>query len=181
MRPELPTSPRGLRVALTTAICFVVAACSWQDPPPAAAREAVARPAPTGVSRPGPARQTPARHNDAAAMALAQVGEPYRYGGSAPGGFDCSGLVQYAYALAGVALPRTTQAQWRELPRVAVSERRVGDLLFFRIDGRLSHVGLYLGGGQFVHAPRTGTRVRVERLDASFYASRLVGVARPLP
>lgn len=114
-------------------------------------------------------------------MALAQVGEPYRYGGAAPGGFDCSGLVQYAYGLAGVALPRTTQAQWRELPRVAASDRRVGDLLFFRIDGRLSHVGLYLGGGQFVHAPRTGTRVRVERLDAPFYANRLVGVVRPSP
>ncbi|MEL6446844.1 MAG: C40 family peptidase [Pseudomonadota bacterium] len=134
-----------------------------------------------GAARPEPARQLPARHADAAAMALAQVGEPYRYGGAAPGGFDCSGLVQYAYGLAGVALPRTTQAQWRELPRVAASDRRVGDLLFFRIDGRLSHVGLYLGGGQFVHAPRTGTRVRVERLDAPFYANRLVGVVRPSP
>lgn len=114
-------------------------------------------------------------------MALAQVGEPYRYGGAAPGGFDCSGLVQYAYALTGVSLPRTTQAQWRQLPRVAVNDRRVGDLLFFRIDGRLSHVGMYLGGGQFVHAPRTGTRVRVERLDAPFYANRLAGVVRPSP
>ncbi|MEO0344639.1 MAG: C40 family peptidase [Pseudomonadota bacterium] len=134
-----------------------------------------------GAARPVPARQAARRHNDAAAMALAQVGEPYRYGGSAPGGFDCSGLVQYAYGLTGVALPRTTQAQWRELPRVAVDERRVGDLLFFRIDGRLSHVGLYLGGDQFVHAPRTGARIRIERLDAPFYASRLAGVARPLP
>ena len=181
MRPKLPTSRRGLKVALTVTLCVAAAACSWQDPPPGDAREVVAARAEPGAARPEPTNRAPGRHTAAAAMALAQVGEPYRYGGAAPGGFDCSGLVQYAYALTGVSLPRTTQAQWRQLPRVAVNDRRVGDLLFFRIDGRLSHVGMYLGGGQFVHAPRTGTRVRVERLDAPFYANRLAGVVRPSP
>ena len=70
---------------------------------------------------------------------------------------------------------------WRGLRRVAGGEPRVGDLLFFRIDGKLSHVALYIGDDRFVHAPSSGSRVRVERMDAPFYAHRLAGIARPLP
>ncbi|MFQ5609871.1 MAG: C40 family peptidase, partial [Woeseiaceae bacterium] len=99
-----------------------------------------------------------------------QVGVPYRYGGQSPAGFDCSGLVHYAYLHAGRTVPRTTGQLWSGTTPVARSDLRVGDLLFFSIEGQMSHVGLYLGGGQFVHAPSTGRSVSVESLSSSFYS-----------
>ena len=85
--------------------------------------------------QPGPIspRRSPAEQ--AAIVAVRQVGVPYRYGGSTTDGFDCSGLVQFAYARAGKSIPRTTGAQWQGLSPVAGNDLRVGDLLFFRIDG----------------------------------------------
>ena len=115
----------------------------------------------------------------AAVVAVRQLGVPYRYGGSTTGGFDCSGLVQYAYAQAGIAIPRTTRSQWRSLQPVAVQNLRVGDLLFFDIDGRVSHVGLYLGSRRFVHAPSTGREVTIEELDSGYYRKTFVRGGRP--
>ena len=151
--------------------------CSWQDPVLAPAESGAGR-APGPPVAAGPA--TNARATYAAEIALRQVGTPYRFGGASPRGFDCSGLVNYAYAAAGVRLPRTTAGLWRDVRRVGAA-RAPGDLLFFRIDGKLSHVAIYVGGGQFVHAPSTGSRVRVERIDDPFYSARLAGVGRPLP
>ena len=105
----------------------------------------------------------------AAAVALNQVGTPYRYGGSSPGGFDCSGLVQYSYSRAGKQVPRTTKQLWTSSLAVGRHELRVGDLLFFTIEGKMSHVGLYLGERRFVHAPSSGRTVSVASLDAPFY------------
>ncbi|MCG8370136.1 MAG: C40 family peptidase [Proteobacteria bacterium] len=105
----------------------------------------------------------------AAAAAIDQVGEPYRYGGSAPGGFDCSGLVQYAYGIAGLRVPRTTGQLWSAARPVARDELRPGDLLFFSIEGKMSHVGMYVGNERFVHAPQSGRRVSVASLEAPFY------------
>ena len=107
----------------------------------------------------------------AAAIALDQVGEPYRYGGSAPGGFDCSGLVQYSYGIAGLNVPRTTGQLWSAARPVDKKALRPGDLLFFSIEGKMSHVGMYLGGTRFVHAPQSGRTVSVASLDAPFYRS----------
>lgn len=115
----------------------------------------------------------------AAVVAKRQVGVPYRYGGTGARGFDCSGLVQYAWSKAGVRLPRTTSEQWRRTSPVQANDLRTGDLLFFRIDGRISHVGLYLGGGRFVHAPSTGRTVAVARLDAGYYRETFAGATRP--
>ena len=115
----------------------------------------------------------------AAAIALDQIGAPYRYGGSAPSGFDCSGLVQYSYARAGVSLPRTTQALWSVAATVDQERMRRGDLLFFRISGKMSHVGLYLGDGRFVHAPSSGKRVRVESLYSDYYSRAFMRAGRP--
>jgi len=112
-------------------------------------------------------------------VAVRQLGVPYRYGGSTTDGFDCSGLVQYAYAKAGRAIPRTARAQWRSLQPVAVQNLRVGDLLFFDIDGKVSHVGLYLGSRRFVHAPSTGREVTIEELDSRYYRKTFVGGGRP--
>ena len=103
----------------------------------------------------GGARQA-ATGEQAASIALEQVGAPYRYGGTGPRGFDCSGLVQYAYNRAGVSVPRTTGQLWSAAAPVGGDEMRVGDLLFFSIEGKMSHVGMYVGDGRFVHAPQSG-------------------------
>jgi cell wall-associated NlpC family hydrolase len=115
----------------------------------------------------------------AARVALGQVGTPYRYGGSSPAGFDCSGLVHYSYRQAGKSIPRTTAGQWAELAPVDSRDMRAGDLVFFSIEGKMSHVGLYLGNGKFVHAPSSGRTVEIERLDSAFYRSAFLRAGRP--
>ncbi|MDJ0906792.1 MAG: C40 family peptidase [Woeseiaceae bacterium] len=115
----------------------------------------------------------------AARVALGQVGTPYRYGGSSPAGFDCSGLVHYSYRQAGMSIPRTTAGQWAELTPVNGREMQAGDLLFFSIEGKMSHVGLYLGNGTFVHAPSSGRTVEIQRLDSAFYRSAFLRAGRP--
>lgn len=115
----------------------------------------------------------------AAAIALDQVGTPYRYGGTSPSGFDCSGLVQYSYRQAGLNVPRTTGQLWSAASPVGRSELRAGDLLFFSIEGKMSHVGLYLGERRFVHAPQSGRKVSVASLDSPFYKAALIRAGRP--
>ena len=112
-------------------------------------------------------------------IALRQIGVPYRYGGSTAQGFDCSGLVQYAYANAGKKIPRTTAEQWRQLTPINSNSLRVGDLLFFRIEGKVSHVGVYVGDRRFVHAPSTGREVSTASLDSDYYRRAFVRAARP--
>jgi len=115
----------------------------------------------------------------AAAVALEQVGVPYRYGGSTPSGFDCSGLVQYSYTKAGVRVPRTTGQLWSAASPIGQGELRAGDLLFFSIEGKMSHVGLYLGEQRFVHAPQSGRSVSVASLNSPFYKAALIRAGRP--
>jgi peptidoglycan endopeptidase LytE len=114
-----------------------------------------------------------------AGTALAQRGIPYRSGGRDPAGFDCSGLVWYAYAQHGIQLPRTVGEQFHEGSNVGVDTLEAGDLLFFRTSGSdVSHVGIAIGGDEFVHAPGSGRDVRVERLSSTYWAARLAGVKR---
>ena len=115
----------------------------------------------------------------AALVAMGQVGVPYRYGGSTTRGFDCSGLVQFAWANAGRRIPRTTGEQWRALTPVGDKNLQPGDILFFRIDGGISHVGMYVGDGRFVHAPSTGRQVSIETLSSGFYRETFVRGGRP--
>jgi cell wall-associated NlpC family hydrolase len=115
----------------------------------------------------------------AAAIALDQLGVPYRYGGNSPSGFDCSGLVQYSYSRAGKRMPRTTKQLWTSTQAIEQHELRVGDLLFFNIEGKMSHVGLYLGQRRFVHAPASGRTVSVASLDAPFYRTAFLRGGRP--
>lgn len=131
-----------------------------------------------GSSPPAPHSSAPSPGERAAAVALDQVGVRYRYGGSGPQGFDCSGLVHYAYRQAGVAVPRTTGQLWAAAADVDRDDLRAGDLLFFRIEGKMSHVGMYLGSRQFVHAPQSGRRVSVASLDAPFYRKALLRAGR---
>jgi cell wall-associated NlpC family hydrolase len=119
------------------------------------------------------------RGDRVAAEALRQVGMPYRFGGSTRNGFDCSGLMQYAYSAVSTRIPRTAAEQYRLLPPVAERDLRVGDLLFFNIDGRIAHVGMYLGNRRFVHAPATGREVTIAELDSSYYRQAFVRAGRP--
>jgi peptidoglycan DL-endopeptidase CwlO len=112
----------------------------------------------------------------AARIAVKAVGVPYRWGGSSPSsGFDCSGLVSWAYGRLGIALPHSSYALYGKGRRVPVATLKAGDLLFF---SGLGHVGLYLGRGRMVHAPHSGRLVEVVRLGHSGYGSRLVGARR---
>ena len=121
--------------------------------------------------------RTPAEK--AAITAVRQLGTPYQYGGTSPNGFDCSGLVVFAYHKAGVDLPRTTAALWRELDQVKKRDLRTGDLLFFKIGGKVSHVGMYLGSGRFIHSPATGREVSFANLESGYYRQTFAGAARP--
>lgn len=105
-------------------------------------------------------------------VACAQVGKPYVFGANGPNAFDCSGLTQYAYRAAGIYLTHHTGHQWNEGRAVSRSEARPGDLIFFKSD--LSHVGLYIGDGKMVHAPRTGKPVQV----SSIYNMPIAGFRR---
>lgn len=137
----------ALRLALPAALILALAACAG-----------------------APARSSSGPAVRAADYALEMVGRPYRYGGFTPAGFDCSGLVHYSFARAGVRTPRDTPGLRRlgeSLDRGAMAK---GDLLFFDQEGKkASHVGIYLGDGRFVHAPSTGGRVRIDRIDSPYW------------
>jgi cell wall-associated NlpC family hydrolase len=111
--------------------------------------------------------------------ALMLRGAPYRNGGASPSGFDCSGFVQYVFAQHGQRLPREVRDQYQLGAGVARGEVQPGDLLFFQtVSPGPSHVGIALGGDEFVHAPSSRGVVRVERYTASYWSSRWVGARR---
>lgn len=166
---------RTIRCLLLLAISVAgVSACSWEQ----AATISDRRAEPAVVYEP---RRSPVSHvgQQAAAVAARQIGIPYRYGGSTPRGFDCSGLVQYAYQRAGKAMPRTTAQLWAGTYPVNRDDIQVGDLLFFRIDGKMSHVGMYLGDNRFVHAPSTGKVVSIANLSSDYYRKAFIRARRP--
>ncbi len=140
-----------------------------------------ALPAPTPA--PTESRPVPEDPRDPIAMlALSMIGVPYRYGGADPAvGFDCSGLVYYAYTSNGHAVPRTSQSQYDAAYKIPLDQAALSDLLFFRDQGKLSHVGIYIGDGRFVHAPSSGGYVRIENIDAPWYQRHLAAVGRLLP
>jgi len=125
-----------------------------------------------GSSIPAP---PPATHSSVVSIALQFLGVPYVWGGASPSGFDCSGLTMYAYARVGVYLPHNAAMQYGLGHPVARSQLAPGDLVFFN---GLSHVGMYIGGGRFVHAPHTGDVVKISSLYESWYASTYVGARR---
>jgi peptidoglycan DL-endopeptidase CwlO len=130
----------------------------------AAARAAQQLPSSSGVAPPPvniPVGNPGVGHPEAAQIALRYLGVPYVWGGASPSGFDCSGLVMYVYAQLGISLPHYTVAQWNATEPISESQMEPGDLVFFN---GLGHVGIYIGGGQFVDAPHTGSVVRIDSL-----------------
>ncbi len=113
--------------------------------------------------------------------AMQMVGVPYLWGGSTPAGFDCSGLVQYAYSNAGLQLPRTAAAQLAAATPLTLEDAVAGDLLFFSDRKRTSHVAIYLGQGRFVHAPNGGSRVSLDDFNTPYWRTRFTGAGRIIP
>jgi cell wall-associated NlpC family hydrolase len=137
---------------------------------------------PAGESDTAPRQDDAAVGAGAARHALEMVGAPYRYGGKTPKGLDCSGLVLYSYARAGKQLPPNTRGQRTASLPIKRVQMRPGDLLFFNLEGRQnSHVAVYVGDGEFVHAPRTGKVVSTANLSNPFWRRNLAGVRRPAP
>jgi cell wall-associated NlpC family hydrolase len=114
--------------------------------------------------------------------AFSLIGSPYRFGGVSEAGFDCAGFVQYSYEAAGIELPRTSRSQYGVGVPVERDALQPGDLVFFRNTYRrgISHVGLYLGDGQFVHAASRQREVVIDSLDQPYYAARYAGARRVL-
>lgn len=155
-------------ITLTITMLGLICACSSQP-----ASQGQGRSAPVQAGYPQKVGER------AAVVALNQVGVPYRYGGTTTSGFDCSGLIQYAYLAVGKRVPRTTGQLWSSTTTVRRENLQIGDLLFFRIAGKMSHVGMYVGGRRFVHAPSTGRRVSVVSLDSPYYSKAFIRAGRP--
>ncbi|MFD6435616.1 C40 family peptidase [Streptomyces venezuelae] len=137
--------------------------------------------APVTPPRPSTGPDTPRRHGTEAAVSYAvrHLGDPYVWGGNGPHGWDCSGLVMAAYRQAGIALPRVADAQYRATQPISRGQLRRGDLVFWSSNGSASgvhHVAIYLGGGQYLEAPRPGKNVRVSSF--SWYNPNLYGRVR---
>ena len=128
-----------------------------------------------------PSRISQGQANDITIYAVGLVGTPYRYGGNTPdSGFDCSGLIGYVYQMrAGVAPPRTVSRMQNWGQPVLSDNIRSGDLVLFAQSDVVTHAGIYVGGGRFVHAPSTGGEVRLDKLNSKYWASQQVSFRRP--
>jgi cell wall-associated NlpC family hydrolase len=123
---------------------------------------------------------TPLAGEKAALTAADMLGRPYRYRGETPAGFDCSGLVRYSYLSAGIEVPHGTEALMRVTRSVgSLQAARGGDLLFFSQRGRkYSHVGIYVGNEEFVHAPSTGGSVRRDSINDAYWQRHYLDIRR---
>lgn len=177
IRRRTPAEPRWAASCICLAAALALGGCGGD--------RATVRP-----SAPPPSRAwgnatpaDPAIANAVLMRAIGLVGTPYRYGGNTPeSGFDCSGLVNYVFRdMADLRLPRTSRelAAWQG-PPIAPERLAPGDLVFFGRPGAVTHVGIYVGEGRFVHAPSTGGTVRLDHLDGAYWREHYTGAKRVL-
>ena len=164
----MPTLPRpaAWRLTATLALLLLLAGCAGRE---------------LAVNDPAPAEGLSIERALILAAAQNALGTPYRFGGNSPAGLDCSGLVELAYRAAGIPVPRTADDQFRALP--VAPRARPGDLLFFDIAGRgkASHVGIYRGDGQMIHAPGRGRQVETAPVEIAYWQERFLGAAAVAP
>lgn len=160
-------------VALLAAVAGCAGAPSRPAAPAAAPPPAAGPPVLAEAEPPA----SPALADEVVARARGLLGAPYRFGGADPAaGFDCSGLVHYVFAQSGVRLPRTAESQQGAVTRLEREALAPGDLVFFRLPE--PHVGIYAGGGEFIHAPGRGRGVEVARLEDPWYVLAFAGAGR---
>lgn len=178
-----PRQPKAVRQLLPAALVLLLAACASaphrHEPTYRTSHSALADLPPRA-----PSAASAAEANDILFRAIGLVGTPYRWGGNTPaGGFDCSGLVDYIYrTAAGIKLPRTSHdlasMDGRKVRRM--TQLASGDLVFFDINGSISHVGVYVGKGRFVHAPNSGGTVRLDDIDGPYWGDHFAYAKRVL-
>jgi murein DD-endopeptidase len=165
-----------MKAAFTAGLSFMLAACATtarQIPAPPAA------PASVSISPQSSAAPDPRILMIDAATAM--LGQPYHYGGEGPGGFDCSGLVVYSAAGAGLRLPRTAAEQLDFGVPISRAELQAGDLIFMHLTRKELHVAIALDNQRFIHAPSTGRYVRIDSLGEPVYAKGFIGARRVIP
>jgi cell wall-associated NlpC family hydrolase len=181
LRAHVRTKIGAVVMAVATAVAIAPAAMGVPDKPATAEAAPVVAPKRTGKRHwmrnrwfggwHAASRRHPTVIEVVMAAARAQLGKPYVYGNAGPGSFDCSGLTQFVWAKAGVALPHNAAAQYASVRHVPAGAARPGDLVF---SSGLGHVGIYIGGGRMIHAPQSGERVEISPLHAN-----TVGFGRP--
>jgi peptidoglycan DL-endopeptidase CwlO len=171
-----PRCEKVIRAALLAAAALALAACAG-GPQTGASR---APSPPSVIVSPAPPGATDGRvlMTDSA---TAMLGQPYRWGGAAPGGFDCSGLVYYSAAGAGIRVPRTAAEQYDFGQPIKRADLRAGDLIFMHLAHKELHVAIALDNQHFIHAPSSGGFVRIDTLDSQPYSAGFVGARRILP
>jgi cell wall-associated NlpC family hydrolase len=178
-----PTTGAVAAAPVVVPVVPVVAAVAPAARPAPAPAPRAAAPPQRGPSAPAPLHLAAAQPPAVAALplptaaraveaALTELGKPYRYGALGPSTFDCSGLTKFAYGAVGISLPHSAAAQYQSGRRVNRNQLQPGDLIFWR---GLGHVGLYIGNGKMVHAPRTGEVVTIISIDQGGY----LGAVRP--
>lgn len=172
-RLQAPFCRHAALAACTTAVLLGGCTAPPQAPDPVARTPVPASSLP--VPLPDPLR------TQVVFTAMQMVGVPYLWGGSTPAGFDCSGLVQYAYSNVGLRVPRTAAAQLAASTPLRLEEAVAGDLLFFSDRNQTSHVAIYLGEGRFVHAPNGGSQVSLDDLSTSYWRTHFTGAGRIVP
>ncbi len=159
-------------------ILVVISACSSSPEKPNAmphASSGTKAPAKT-YERPTPLKYSTGHQIVSIAESL--IGSPYKYGGTTPRGFDCSGLVYYTHRQSDITVPRTTKQQVHYRPGKSLASAQPGDILFFRIYGdSVSHIGIYAGNDQFIHAPKSGKYVSYASIKEPYWRQRLIKVA----
>jgi cell wall-associated NlpC family hydrolase len=166
-----------IRAAAYAALSMALAGCaasSLQQHPAPASPSAIAG----SAAEQSPARPSPGPRAIIVELATSMLGQPYRFGGAAPGGFDCSGLVAYAANGAGVRVPRTAHEQLHAGTPVARSDLKAGDLVFMHLAHKELHVGIAIDAERFVHAPSKGGLVRIDSLGVPRYARGFITARR---